>query len=276
MARVRLTITLSPNVIKSLDSVIDKKTIRNRSHAIEYLLSQQFLSKVTKVVILAGGAGVKMQPLTLEMPKALLPVRGEPLLFHTLRTLREAGLKDIILSVGNLGEKIQEHFGDGGKLGVRLTYVKQKKENGTAQPVRALKALVGSDPFLLLYGDVLADINWVDLVNFHHTHDALATLAVTSVADTRGWGVVAMDGTRITRFMEKPDRAERSHLIFAGAAVLDPKVLDRIGAQTRSLEKEVLSELAKEKKISGYNFSGAWFDVGTPEDFARAVSEWHA
>lgn len=276
MPRTRLTITLSPEIIRALDNVVDKKTIRNRSHAIECLLSQQILSKVTTVVILAGGAGVSMQPFTLEMPKAMLPIHNEPVLLHTLKSLREAGLKNIIISVGHLGDKIKQAFGDGNKLGLKISYVEQKSEKGTAQPLKALRTLIGPEPFLLIYGDVLAELAWMDLINFHHSHDVAATLALTSVAETRGWGVVSMNGNRVTEFVEKPAVVARSHLIFAGVALIDPKILDNITSEMRSFEAELLSGLVHKKKMVGYVFSGSWFDVGRPDDYGRALKEWPA
>jgi len=275
MSRERLTITLADTIIKKVDSIIDDQTIRNRSHAIEYILSKFFLPRVTKVVVLAGGAGVDMRPLTYEMPKALVPVHNEPLVGYTVRALEEVGLKDITIVIGTLGEKIKEHFGHGISYSTKITYLQDRQETGTAQALAASRECVNNEPFVLVYGDVLAEIDWLDLINFHYSHGGLATMAVTSAKDTKDWGVLAMDGARITRFTEKPEEGDtRSHLINAGIFILHPDVLGRIGPEMKSLEEELFPALAKEGELYGYHFSGKWFDVSTPEVYEKALKEW--
>ena len=274
MNRERLTITLADTILQKIDSIIDNQTIRNRSHAIESILSQFFLPRITKVVILAGGAGVHMRPLTYEMPKAMIPVRSEPLLGYLVRALQNAGLKDITMVIGTLGEKIQEHFGDGASYSVNINYVQDEKESGTAQALAAARGAVGNEPFVLAYGDVLAEIDWLDLVGFHHSHGGQATMAVTSVRDPKDWGVLAMDGARITRFIEKPESDTRSHLINAGIYIMHPEVLARITPKMASLEQELFPALAEEGELFGYHFSGQWFDVSTPAVYERALKEW--
>lgn len=273
--RERLTITLADTIVRKIDSIIDNRTIRNRSHAIEYVLSRFFLPRTTKVVILAGGAGVHMRPLTYEMPKALVPVHGQPLLGHTVRALQAVGLEDITMVIGTLGEKIREHFGDGAPYAVKVSYIEDKKESGTAQALAAARGKMGTEPFLLVYGDVLAEIDWMDFINFHHAHGGLATMAVTNVRDPKGWGVVAMDGTRVTQFVEKPSGNTKSHLINAGLYVVHPDVLDMVTLRMRSLEEELFPKLAAKGELHGYHFSGKWFDVSTPSVYERALKEWH-
>ena len=125
MGKERLTITLDKGLLKKVDDAIDGSKIRNRSHAIEFLLSSVLVPKQTKVLILAGGEGVKFRPLTYELPKALVPVLGKPLLEYTLESLRSHGLTEIYISIGHLGNKIREYFGDGGRLGLKITYLEQ-------------------------------------------------------------------------------------------------------------------------------------------------------
>lgn len=275
MGRERLTITLVDTVLRKIDSIIDNQTIRNRSHAIEYVLSRFFLPRITKVVILAGGAGVHMRPLTYEMPKAMVPVHGEPLLGHTVRALEAVGLEDMTMVIGTLGKKVREHFGDGSAYSVHITYLEDKKENGTAQALAAARGKSGAEPFLLVYGDVLAEIDWMDFINFHHAHGGLATMAVTNVRDPKAWGVVAMDGTRVTRFVEKPENEDtKSHLINAGLYVMHPDVLAMVTPRMRSLEEELFPKLASKGELHGYHFSGKWFDVSTPAVYERALKEW--
>ncbi len=271
----RLTITLSPSILKKVDGLVDKKTIRNRSHAIEYILSQHILSKVTKVVILAGGKGTKMRPLTYEFPKAMLPIQDKPLVAHTVQSLVAAGLKDITMVVGHLGSKIQQYFEDGSQFGARISYITDLEENGTAQAIASVKKKIGSDPFLLVYGDVLSDIDWLKFIEFHDECSAQMTMAVTTVTDTEPWGVVAMEGHRVVRFDEKTKAsAANSHIINSGVYVINPEVLERITPEMRSFEQEVIEPLASEGNMCGYQFSGKWFDVGSAEVYTQAIQTW--
>src|SRR3990172_3770469 len=113
MDRERLTITLKKSILAKVDNIIDGSRIRNRSHAIETLISQSLTPRISQAVILAGGRGLNMRPFTFEMPKGLFPVAGKPILEHIIEFLRRFEIRDIILSIGHLGEKIQEYFSDG-------------------------------------------------------------------------------------------------------------------------------------------------------------------
>lgn len=271
----RVTITLSPSVLQKVDQMIDKKTIRNRSHAIEFMLSQHILSKVTKVVILAGGKGAKMRPLTYEYPKAMLPINDKPLVAYTISSLVTAGLKDITIVLGHLGEKIKQYFGDGSQFGARISYVTDLEENGTAQAIKVAQKEIGNDPFLLVYGDVLANIDWLGLVNFHDECGSPLTMAVTTVTDTQPWGNVGVEGNHVVRFNDETENNNHNaHLINSGIYVVDPEVLKTISDDTTSFEDEVIKPLAPQQQVCAYHFSGKWFDVGSAEEYTRALKEW--
>lgn len=270
----RLTITLDQGVLSLVDQTIDGKKIRNRSHAIEVLVSKQLQPRLRQAVVLASGEGVKMRPFTYEIPKPLLPVKGRPLLEHTIELLREANIREVVLVVGHLAEKIQDHFGDGSKFGVSIQYVRESKPRGTAHSLRAAKRHVLADrPFLVLYGDVLVDIDLSDLLAAHERSSGVATIALKTSSVLNDYGVVSMNGSRITTFTEKPNRStETSGLINAGVMLFDPVIFRSLqpsgGAQ---LEKDVLERLVTQKKVFGYPFDGQWFDVGTPEEYQRAL-----
>ncbi|MBI4415328.1 MAG: NTP transferase domain-containing protein [Candidatus Kerfeldbacteria bacterium] len=276
MSRHRLTITLRSDILKQVDRLVDGAKIRNRSHAIEVLLQKGVSRGVSRALILAGGQGLKLRPFTYELPKAMLPVAGKPLLEHTIALCRKHELRDLVISIGHLGEKIREHFGDGSRFGVRITYLVQEGgESGTAQLVHAARNELGDAPFLLYYGDVLADLNLTDLIDFHFSSQGVATLALTSVASTADWGVVSLHGARITSFTEKPGAAKtRSHVINAGVAVLQPEIFTTLTPKDGKLEADVFPRLAKEGKLFGYLFEGRWYDVGSPETYEAAVKEW--
>ncbi len=276
MERERLTITLKKEIVSAVDRMVDGAKIRNRSHAIEYALSKSLLPEKTKVVILTGGEGVKLRPFTYEMPKALLPIHSKPLLQHTIEFMAKSGFKEIIISVGHLGEKIKDYFKNGNSYGVNITYLDQnKKEVGTAQPLLQMKKLLNESPFILWYGDVLAKADLADMLEFHKSNKNIATMGITSVDKSSDWGVVNLKGSNIVEFSERPEeKSNISHLINAGVYVMNFEIFEYIKSSSKSLELDVLPKLAKEKNLSGYSLEGQWFDVGSLENYEKAVKEW--
>lgn len=217
-----------------------------------------------------------MRPFTYEIPKTLIPVQGKPILEYSIELLRDAGLKDICIHVGHLGDKIIAHFGDGARFGVKITYVKEKQEQGTAGSLRLAKKYIGHSPFVLLYGDVLININLRDFIDFHQSHGQLGTMAITSSANPYEFGVVKLHGNKVVKFTEKPDKKKStSHFINAGLFIFSPKVLNLIPVKGFSmLEKDVLPQLATTNQLYGYPFEGQWYDVGTPEIYEEVLREW--
>ncbi|MDX9893539.1 MAG: nucleotidyltransferase family protein [Patescibacteria group bacterium] len=275
MDRSRLTITLKKDILRPLDDYIDGSRIRNRSHAIEYVLSKYFAPKIKKAVILAGGKGQKMRPFTYEMPKAMILVNGRPVLQHIIENLRRYDVREIIISVGHKGNKIKQYFGDGSRLGVKISYLDQGKlETGTAAPIIQAEKLIGQSPFIVYYGDVLANIDLDDMIDFHLSTSGLVTMALASVNKSFDWGVVRLQGTKVYSYLEKPDqRRDLSNIINAGIYIFEPQIFDYLKGASR-LEKDVLPKLVEKRKLYGYMFAGQWFDVGNPEIYKQAVKEW--
>jgi NDP-sugar pyrophosphorylase family protein len=275
MDRQRLTITLSNQTLKRVDGVIDGTRIRNRSHAIEFLINQSLVPHVNQAVILAGGKGLHLRPYTFEMPKGLLPVGGKPILEHIVELLSVSGVRNIIFSIGHLGEKIKEHFGDGKKFGVQITYIDEQKEAGTGGALQLTKKYIKGDTFLVLHGDILINMNINELIAFHKRRETVGTIALTSVVDPSQFGEVVMNGNRITKFVEKPKKGEQtSQLINCGVYVFEKDIFDTLPKSERFQLEDVLVKLAKEKRLSGYLFGGRWIDVGTPQSYEKAIIEW--
>lgn len=276
MQRERLTVTLNRKIVEAVDKTIDGVKIRNRSHAIEYILTNSLISKNTKVFILAGGKGVKLRPLTYEMPKALLPIHNRPLLSYTLEMFAKNNLREIIISVGDLSDKIINHFGDGSAQGIKISYLHQgDKETGTAQPLRQAKDEIGNNPFILYYADVLANIDIMDMLKFHESHKGTVTMALTSLNEPTSWGVANLKGVKVVKFTEHPKASYgMSHLINTGIYIMEPKIFDYLSLQTTKLETDVFPELCRKGELFGYSFQGQWFDVGTLKNYEIAVKEW--
>jgi len=275
--RFRLTITLRKDLLPLIDQTIDGAKIRNRSHAIEYLLAQSLGPKIKKAVILAGGKGIKMRPLTYELPKTMIPVKGKPILQYLVEDLKNTGIKDIMILTGQLGEKIKEHFGDGSRFGTKIKYIKEKETAGTGGALRQLEKAVGIEPFVLIYGDVLIDLNYHDLIEFHTEHSGLVTVALTSVAEPYEFGAVKLHGEKVVDFIEKPQKGSgASRLVSSGVYVVEPEVFEHLPKKTSplSFEKDILPKLINKKKVLGYPFEGKWFDISTPEVYDQALKEW--
>lgn len=276
MVREKICITIRKELLDRIDKeVIDNEKIRTRSHAIDYLLSKALPSKVSKALILTGGKGIKMRPFTYETPKAMLSVKGRPILDWTLKLLREAQINEVIILVGSGGEKIKNHFGDGSHFGIKITYLDEGKPSGTAIPLKKAENLLGDEPFVLIYGDVLAQIDLKEMIAFHEENKKIATMAITSVEKPGDWGVVNLRGNKIVSFTEKPKRPGLSHLVNAGIFVLEPKIMKYIPKKRFCrLENDVFPSLVSEGEIAGYLFEGKWFDVGSPKIYEKAVKEW--
>lgn len=276
MERERLTITLKPSVIRYIDSQIDGVSIRNRSHAIESIITRTMTPGITQAVILAAGQGIKMRPYTYEMPKPMMPVKKRPILEHIINQLRDADIRDIVIVIGYLGEQIQNYFGDGSKFGVKIRYIEEDRQTGTAGPLRIARQILDEKPFLLMYGDVLADIHIREFIEYHLQFGQTATLALTSVPDPSAYGAVRMSGQKVVEIVEKPKNSlSVSRLVAAGVQILDPSIFPYIPSKESSmLEEDVFPVLASEGKLTGYLFEGKWFDVGTPDVYERALKEW--
>ncbi len=276
--RERVTITIREDLLRALDRNIDHQRIRNRSHALEVVLARALDTETKQAVILASGEGVNMRPFTYEIPKPLIPVNGRPLLEYGLKLLQEHGIKDVVITVSHLAQKIQDHFGDGSSLGLKITYAKEKKPSGTGGALLAAKPYLADSPFIVLYGDVLLNLDLTEFLQAHANNKAaIGTLSLTYVADPSAFGSVKLRGTRLVEFSEKPVTAsDTSRLVFAGCAAFNPTVFNFITKNRGqlSLEKDIFPNLIAQGRLYGYPFEGQWFDVSTPETYADVLKHW--
>ncbi len=269
----RITITLDKNLIGQIDKRIDGIEIKNRSQEIEFLLAESLGTNIPgKAVLLVGGRGSRLRPLTDKTPKALLAVQGKTITEHLFDLLKKYGIRDVVLCTGYLKDKIKEHFSDGNEFGVNITYVEEDKPLGTAGPLRLAKKHL-KDSFIVSNGDELKNINIARMFRLHKRKNALATIALTTVDDPSHYGVARLDGSRIVEFVEKPANAP-SNLINAGFYILEPEVIDMIPDGFSMLEKDVFPKLAKMGRLRGFPFAGQWFDIGNIERYKLADKKW--
>ena len=225
-----------------------------------------------QALVLAGGLGTRLRPLTTTVPKPVLPLAGRPFLTFMLDWLARHGVDETILSCGFLGAAVERVLGSEHR-GMRIRYVTEEEPLGTAGPVRlAADGDALADRFLVLNGDVLTDIDLTAEIEQHDRAGARATLALTAVADTSGYGVVptAADGT-VEAFLEKSDGPAPTDRVNAGAYVLQREVVDLIPAgRAVSFEREVFPQLVGDG-LHGYRAEGYWIDIGTPERYLEAT-----
>ncbi|MBI2558297.1 NTP transferase domain-containing protein [Candidatus Woesearchaeota archaeon] len=269
----RVTITLDKDLISQIDKRIDGINIKNRSQEIELLLAEALGTNIPgKAVLLVGGRGTRLSPLTDKTPKGLLEVQEKTIIGHLFDLLKKYGIRDVVLSTGYLKDKIKENFGDGSSFGMNISYIEENEPLGTAGPLKLAKKYL-KDSFIVSNGDELKDINIPRMFRLHKRKDALATIALTTVDDPSHYGVARLDGSRIIEFVEKPPHPP-SNLINAGFYILEPEVIDMIPNGFSMLERDVFPKLAQLGRLRGFPFAGQWFDIGNIERYKTAQKNW--
>lgn len=264
----RLTVTLSPDLVAELDRMIDKRTIRSRSHAVEVLLRQSLRPRVSAAVLLAGG-----DRRGAENP-ALAPFGGSPLIRRTIGHLASFGIRSIIVLAGRDQARIESVLGDGASLGVAVRYCAEERPLGTAGALKQCRALIGGGPFLVLNADVLTDMDIDAFIRFHADEGSLATIAVKPRQAEPEFGKVMLQGNRITEFIDQGGDRGIS-IVNTGLYMMQPEVLDLVAGGERSmLETDVFPALARLGELSAFLFQGLWFDIRDDRDYRRAVARW--
>ena len=269
--RQRLTITLKDNILQRLDSIIDGVKIRNRSHAIEYLLNKSFYSEKLTAVILAGGDGERMRPLTYELPKSMLPVKNKPLLFYLISLLKNNNIQEVLICTNKQGETIKDYFQDGSRFGVNINYYFEKKGLGTGGALWKIKNQIASSPFLVLHSDIYTQIDLRELISFHQSAGSLVTMGLKPTKQTRSYGQINLKGTTVTDFFQKSSQG-KSNLVNSGIYVCSQTIFDFFPQKNQAFNfDDVLTGLIKQKQVSGYVFDGPWFDVGTVKGYEQVI-----
>jgi mannose-1-phosphate guanylyltransferase len=231
------------------------------------------MSETKTAVILAGGVGKRLRPLTEYRPKPLIPVAGRPCIDYVMRSLVKGGFDQHIITTGYLSDRLIKRVADGAQYNATIVYSFEAEPVGTAGAVKKVSSFLDST-FVVASGDVLADIDIGALFEYHKKKGAMATMALTKVSDPTNFGIVQLDKEeRITRFLEKPAKNEVfSNLINAGIYVLEPEILDYIPAdQMYDFSKQVFPALLEDKHpVFGKMIKGIWRDIGKPEDLLNA------
>ena len=223
-------------------------------------------------MILAGGEGTRLRPLTSNVPKPIVPLVDRPFISFMLEWLRGHGVDEVILSCGFMAERVRSVLGDGAGLGIRLRYVEEPEPRGTAGAVKLAEPML-AERFLMLNGDVLTDIDLGSQIAQHEANGARATLALVAVADPSAYGLVVLDEARaVTDFVEKPSSGRLpSNLISAGAYVLEREVLELVAPDRKvSIEGEIWPLLVG-AGLYGFPSESYWMDIGTPGRYLQGT-----
>ena len=237
-----------------------------------------------KAVVLAAGEGARMRPLTFSKPKHMLPIGGKPVLHYTLKRISEVGIRDVLLIVGYKKEVIEDYFRDGSSIGLKITYINQKKALGTANAINLAKEYINED-FLVVNGDLFFTVRALRSVIGAYKEESVTTLAVTKVEQPQYYGIVEVKGDKAVKLIEKPgSKVTSSRLANAGIYVFSGEIFNTISRISESVRGEyeitdaISYNIEKGDLVKVCEIRGAdWFDIGRPWDLLeankRAISE---
>jgi NDP-sugar pyrophosphorylase family protein len=224
-----------------------------------------------KVIILAGGKGRRLYPYTVVLPKPLMPVGDFPILEVVLRQLKNCGLTDVTLAVGHLGNLIRAFFGDGSRWEVKIDYSFEEEPLGTVGPLTCLDDL--DDTFMVMNGDLLTTLNYLDLIEYHKKQGAIATVAAQERWVDIDFGVIQRDKEdSMAKYIEKP---RLSYLVSMGIYLFEPEILKVIPKGEKFDFPDLMHLLLQGKKdVAIYRSDEFWLDIGRPDDYQKAVEEF--
>lgn len=224
---------------------------------------------------MCGGEGTRLRPLTFERPKPTIPLLNRPSIVHLVEHVAREGFSEIVVTLGYKGTAIEEALGDGRAYGVHIEYVRDKKKAGTAGSVKNAEEYFGHNPFMVIGGDHVMDLNLREMYRFHEQGKAPVTIGLLPIEDPREYGIVDMDvNNKIHRFLEKPKPGEIfSNIASTGIYVCEPEILDMIPPDTKyDFAKDLFPRLLKEnRRINGFLVRGQWTDIGNPRAYREAV-----
>ena len=215
-----------------------------------------------KALLLVGGLSTRLKEIAKETPKCMLDINGKPFLYYQFENLKKYGIKDIVLCVGHLKEKIEESFGDGSRYGVNIEYSKEKERLGTAGPIKLARRFIDGT-FICMNGDCFTNVNFNELLKKHKNK---VTLTIKKIHDCSDYGTVEINKEgKVLAFKEKEKKF--NGFINAGVYVLEPETIDFIKDGEVSIEREVFPVMVKKGLIGSYEHEGDFIDIGVPERY---------
>ncbi len=247
MVKERISLTLDSEVVEQLDERLEAEGIDNRSRGVERFLRDYLQQDAVDTALVLGGG---------EDSACLININGKPVIEHTLEHLRDSGISNIFVATADpaVRDRLETHD---------VEVVFEDDPLGTAGSLREIADAI-DDTVAVMNGDVVCEVDFEDMYQAHRDGDGIATLALTTVKDASGYGVIRMKGNRVVGFKEKPDESS-SHLVNAGVYLLGPEFLDRIPPEEEQQEVDieaVFETLAAEEQLNGYVYDGEWKEVG--------------
>lgn len=220
------------------------------------------------VVIMAGGLGQRLHPYTLDVPKPMLPVNGQPMIESLINKLSHLGFNNIYISINYMGEQIEDHFGDGSEFGVSINYLRETSPMGTAGSLSLLPSVDKS--VLILNGDVVTNLDFSRVIRYHEKSSALATVCLRNHEVQIPYAVARSSGKSILELTEKPTY---TFSVNAGIYVLSPEILTRIPSEKFDMPELLNGVLNDGLIVNGFPMHESWRDVGTPDDYKEVQSK---
>ena len=218
-----------------------------------------------QAIILAGGKGERLRPYTNIIPKPLLPMGNMPILEIVLKQLKKYNFTEVVIAIGYLGEIIKAYFGDGKELGLNIRYSLEEVPLGTVGALSIINNL--DDNFLIMNGDILSNVDFSDLYDFHMKNKKKATIVIYKKSLKLSLGIIKIKNSKLIDYIEKP---EYKFNVSTGIYILNKEVVSLIPFKKHYDFPELIKDIILKEEISVYKFSGHWFDIGTPEDYNLA------
>lgn len=249
--------------------VVDKNNKVKGIYVLDELL--KIKSKSNKVVIMAGGKGMRLRPLTKNLPKPMLKVGNKPILQTLIEKFYDSGFKNFIFCVNYKSKIIKDFFGDGEKFGVKIEYIHEKKRMGTAGAISLIKKKILQEPFFVINGDLLTNLNFEKMLDFHYKHNSKATMCVKEYNIDSPYGEVTLKNENISSIEEKP---RHKFFVNAGVYILDPKCTRLIPKKFYDMHSLFKKILSKKYKTVSFPLGEYWVDIGRFGDYKKAKLEY--
>lgn len=246
----RVTLTIEHSVLRQVDARVDGNTIRNRSHAVELLIREALTADVPDTGIVLAGAKKE------QLDRCLTHIDGKPVIQHNIELLLGAGVQNIII-ISTDTQRIKDTIPD---YGEDIIYINETNPLGTAGALRLAEPYIQSS-FIVVNADDKKTLNITEMHHFHNSHNGLCSIALTTTADPRNYGVALLNGNRILTFIEKPSQPAPSNLISAGCYFMEKEVLDLLPEGHALLETDLFPKLTEQDALFGYPFSGDYQHV---------------
>ena len=231
----------------------------------------KYKEKSNKVVIMAGGEGIRLRPLTKNVPKPMLKVGNKPILHSIIENFKISGYRNFVICVNYKSKIIKNYFGDGKKFDVKIQYIHEKKKMGTAGALSLIKEKL-KEPFFVINGDLLTNLDFKKMLDFHYEHKSKATMCIKEYTIESPYGEVVLDKENIKSIYEKP---KHKFFVNAGVYVLDPECLDLIPKKFYDMPSLFKKIISKKNKTISFPLGEYWIDIGKSNDYDKANSEYN-